>query len=89
MDAGRSAQDSPGEPLLPVPAHAEYQRKDQRRTIRTMQLMETFASAFFRSFGITQPTDRARRGAAWFLLGMLLLVGLGLAGMGYLLFRVM
>jgi hypothetical protein len=54
-----------------------------------MQLMETFASAFFRSFGITQPTDRARRGAAWFLLGMLLLVGLGLAGMGYLLFRVM
>ena len=54
-----------------------------------MQLMEAFAAAFFRTFGITQPSDRARRGAAWFLLGMLLLVLVGLGVAGYVLLRVM
>ncbi len=60
-----------------------------KRTIIPMQLMEAFAGAFFRVFGITQPSDRARRRAAWFLLGMLFLVLLGLAAAGYLLLRVM
>ena len=54
-----------------------------------MQLMEAFAAAFFRTFGITQPSDAARRGAAWFLLGMLLLVLVGLGVAGYVLLRVM
>ena len=54
-----------------------------------MQLMEAFAAAFFRTFGITQPSDAARRGAAWFLRGMLLLVLVGLGVAGYVLLRVM
>ena len=54
-----------------------------------MQLMESFAAAFFKTFGITQPSERARRGTAWFLVGMLLVVLLGLGVMGYVLLRLM
>jgi hypothetical protein len=53
-----------------------------------MNLFESLASAFFRTFGITQPSDRARRGAAWFLLGMLLVVLVVLCGAAYVLLRV-
>jgi hypothetical protein len=44
-----------------------------------MQLFEALASAFFRTFGITQPSDQTRRRAAWFLFGLLglLLVAIG------------
>jgi hypothetical protein len=59
------------------------------RTIRPMGLLEAFAAVFFRTFGITQPSDRARRGAAWFLLGMLFLVLLGLIAAGYVMLRLM
>jgi hypothetical protein len=53
-----------------------------------MHLLEALASIFFRTFGITEPNDRARRGAAWFLLGMLLLVLLLLCAAAYVLLRV-
>ena len=53
-----------------------------------MNLLESLASAFFRTFGITQPNDRARRGAAWFLLGTLCLVLLGLGAAAFVLLRV-
>jgi Tfp pilus assembly protein PilX len=52
-----------------------------------MGLLEAFAAAFFRTFGVTQPSDRARRGAAWFLLGMLLLTLLGLGAATFVLLR--
>jgi hypothetical protein len=44
-----------------------------------MRLLEAFASAFFRTFGITEPSAEARRRAAWFLLGLLVL---GLVAIG-------
>jgi hypothetical protein len=54
-----------------------------------MRLLEAFASAFFKTFGITQPSERAQRGAAWFLLGMLLLVLIALGAVGYVMLRLM
>jgi hypothetical protein len=36
-----------------------------------MRLLEALASAFFNTFGITQPSPETRRRAAWFLLGLL------------------
>jgi len=47
------------------------------------------ATTFFRVFGITQPTDKARRQAAWFLLVVLLVVAVGLTGAGLLLYHLM
>jgi hypothetical protein len=38
-----------------------------------MRLLEALASAFFSTFGITQPSPETRRRAAWFLLGLLTL----------------
>jgi hypothetical protein len=35
-----------------------------------MSLLEVLALAFFRTFGITEPSERKLRGAAWFLLAM-------------------
>jgi hypothetical protein len=55
----------------------------------TMRLLEALASAFISTFGITQPTDRTRRRAAWFILGMLTLVFLGLCIGGSVLFHLM
>jgi hypothetical protein len=45
-----------------------------------MQLLEALAGAFFRTFGITEPTPQTRRRAAWFILTMftLILVGFGI-----------
>jgi hypothetical protein len=54
-----------------------------------MNLLESLAGAFFRSFGITEPTDKARRGAAIFLLVMLIAVVVGLCGAAFVLFRVL
>jgi hypothetical protein len=54
-----------------------------------MNMLESLAGAFFRSFGITEPTDKARRGAAIFLLVMLITVVVGLCGAAYVLLRMM
>ncbi len=48
-----------------------------------MQLLEALAAAFINTFGITQPTEAQRRRAAWFILGMLVLTVLLVAGVGY------
>ena len=39
-----------------------------------MRLLESLATAFFRTFGITQPSDQMLRRASWFLLGMIALI---------------
>lgn len=36
-----------------------------------MGLLDTLASVFINTFGITQPSDATRRRAAWFIFGML------------------
>jgi hypothetical protein len=54
-----------------------------------MHWMDTLAAAFFNIFGITQPSDGARRRATWFLLGMLMLVALAVATGGWLLYHLM
>ena len=45
--------------------------------------------AFFNIFGITQPTEKARARATWFLCGMLVLVAAAVATGGFLVYRVM
>jgi len=54
-----------------------------------MHPLETFATAFFNIFGITQPTEKARARATWFLCGMLVLVAAAVATGGFLVYRVM
>lgn len=46
-----------------------------------MRFLEALAIAFFRTFGITQPTDQMLRRAVWFLFGLLalLVVAFGVA----------
>ena len=39
-----------------------------------MRLLEALASAFINIFGITQPTEKTRRRAAWFIFCLLLMV---------------
>lgn len=39
-----------------------------------MRFLEALATAFFRTFGITQPSDQMLRRASWFLLGMIALI---------------
>jgi hypothetical protein len=60
-----------------------------QRILTPMHLLETLAAAFINTFGITQPTDKTRRLAAFFILGMLLLVILGLAALAALILRLM
>lgn len=39
-----------------------------------MNVLETLATAFINTFGITQPTEKTRRQAAWFIFGLMMLV---------------
>jgi disulfide bond formation protein DsbB len=52
-----------------------------------MRLLETLASAFINTFGITQPTDRTRRQVSWFIFGMLILVLCVLTFLAFVLFH--
>jgi hypothetical protein len=54
-----------------------------------MRLLETLASAFINTFGITQPTDEARRRAAWFIVGLLALLLVGVVCGGILIFHML
>lgn len=54
----------------------------------SMRLLDTLASAFINTFGITQPSEAARRRASWFIAGMLLLVLLGVCTAGVLLYDI-
>lgn len=53
------------------------------RTLGSMGLLEAFAAAFINTFGITQPTDKQRRRAAWFILLMMLVTLAVVAVVGY------
>jgi len=54
-----------------------------------MRVLEALASAFIRTFGITQPSDKMLRQASWFILGMLSLVAVGLVAAAFLLMRLL
>ncbi|HLI75537.1 MAG TPA: hypothetical protein VKV02_01230 [Acidobacteriaceae bacterium] len=46
-------------------------------------MLEAFAEAFIQTFGITRPTEAARRRAAWFILVLLLITLAGAGAVGY------
>jgi uncharacterized membrane protein len=50
-----------------------------------MGLLYFLADSFVNTFGITQPTEKARKQAAFFILGLLVLLVCGVAAVGYVL----
>jgi hypothetical protein len=54
-----------------------------------MHFFEALASAFFRTFGITQPSNQTLRRAAWFLFGTLLLLAIGISAIAALLIHIL
>lgn len=50
-----------------------------------MRLLYFLADTFIDTFGITRPTEKARKQAAFFILGLLLVALAGVATVGYLL----
>ena len=48
-----------------------------------MQFLYFLADAFINTFGITRPTDKARKQAAFFILTLILLVIVAVAAVGY------
>jgi ATP/ADP translocase len=60
-----------------------------RRYHRNMQFLEAIATAFFRTFGITQPSEQRLRRAAWFLFGLLTLIVVSIGTVCIILFRSM
>ena len=54
-----------------------------------MNLLDKLATIFFDIFGITHPTEKARRRATWFLVGMLVLVAIAVVSGGTLLYHLM
>jgi hypothetical protein len=54
-----------------------------------MNVLEALSSAFINTFGITQPTEKTRRAVAWFILGLMMLVLLGLLAVGAFLMRIL
>ena len=61
--------------------------KDRR--LVSVRLLEALASAFVNTFGITQPTDDMRRRAAWFILGLLILMIVAVFTIGYAYYAMM
>jgi len=60
-----------------------------RAYAQDMRLLEALAGAFFRTFGITEPTEQTRRSAAWFILGMFTLIILAFFIGGAILFHML
>ncbi len=54
-----------------------------------MRLLYFLADAFINTFGITQPTEKARRQAAFFILGLLVLALTGATVAGLVVHAVM
>ena len=52
-----------------------------------MRFLEAVAIAFYRTFGITQPTPQKLRRAVWFLLGTLILILVAFAAAGVVVFH--
>lgn len=44
-----------------------------------MRFLEALATGFFRTFGITQPSDAIRRRAVWFLIALITLMTVAIA----------
>ncbi len=55
------------------------------RILSGMGLLYFLADSFVNTFGITQPTEKARKQAAFFILGLLVLLVCGVAAVGYVL----
>ncbi len=56
---------------------------------QVMQLLEALATAFFRTFGITQPSAQALRRAVWFLFGLLALIVFTIGAATIIVFHIM
>jgi hypothetical protein len=54
-----------------------------------MRFLEAIATAFFRTFGITQPSEQRLRRAAWFLFGLLTLIVVSIGTVCIILFHSM
>jgi len=54
-----------------------------------MRFFEALASAFFKTFGITEPDDKTRRRAVWFFFGLVTLALAGIAALSAVAYRVM
>jgi len=54
-----------------------------------MGLLDTLASVFINTFGITQPSEATRRRAAWFIFGMLCLTVAVVVAGGILLYNLL
>ena len=54
-----------------------------------MALLYFLADTFIQTFGITQPTEKTRKQAALFILGLMLLLLAGVAAAGYLIYTVL
>ena len=61
----------------------------QTSIIKGMAFLYFLADTFIKTFGITQPTEKNRKQAAFFILTLLLLMLAGLVLAGYLLRSVM
>jgi hypothetical protein len=61
----------------------------QREHNSVMRLLYFMADAFIATFGITRPTERARKQAAFFILALLVVVVLAVAVAGLALHGVM
>ncbi|MFP5231307.1 MAG: hypothetical protein ACLGQX_01625 [Acidobacteriota bacterium] len=54
-----------------------------------MRFLEAVAIAFYRTFGITQPSQQRLRRAVWFLMGILVLILAAFAAAGIVIFHSM
>jgi hypothetical protein len=54
-----------------------------------MNVLEALSTAFINTFGITQPTEKTRRQAAWFILGLMTLVLVIVIAIGIFLLRIL
>jgi hypothetical protein len=55
----------------------------------SMRFFEALATAFFRTFGITQPSDQKLRRAVWFLFTLLAIIFIGLVTVTIIVFHSM
>jgi hypothetical protein len=54
-----------------------------------MQVLDALASAFINTFGITQPTEKSRRQASWFIFALMVLTIVAVVGLGTFLMRIL
>jgi len=60
-----------------------------RTTIDSMRLLEALTSAFINTFGITQPTEKTRRRASWFILSLLVVALIVVCAIGSIFYHLM